>query len=271
MRNWSPVGEIPDDGIGAWRSGAAGPAVVLVHGMEDTWRSWDVLAARLADRCRVYALDLPWRAGNNYAWRTHGDPATWLARGLSLLPEPPDTLVGHSFGANAVLEHLARRRPARTAVLLAPFYRPASAPVDALLRERSLAGFTGIVRHGLRVKLGARAAKLGDELVDAMGNTLLKQVVPKAFPVFFDYFVDTGNLDLGRVRAPTLVLAGTRDAALAGERAVALAASMPAAQVRPRVHYGHFCHIEQAEEVATEVTDFLDREPVRRSAGGTNP
>ncbi|MGW5696751.1 hypothetical protein ACWEWX_39460 [Streptomyces asiaticus] len=49
------------------------------------------------------------------------------------MPEPVDILIGHSFGANAVLEHLADGGGAaqpRAAVLLALFFRPDTLRVD---------------------------------------------------------------------------------------------------------------------------------------------
>lgn len=263
---WQRTGAAGD--LASWRTGEVGPVVAAAHGMEDTWRSWSALADRLPGH-RLHALDLPWRAGGDYRWRAEGTPGEWLGRALDLVPEPVDVLLGHSFGANAVLEHLAAGAAApRAVVLLAPFYRPRSAAEGDDLRARSHAGFVDIIGDGLRLKLGPRAGKLDADLVAAMQDTLVKRVVPVAFPVFYDCFVRSGVLDLTGVGAPTLVLAGTEDQALAGERAVALAADMPAADVRPDPGYSHFCHVEQAARVAAELAAFLaDHLPAPEPAG----
>jgi pimeloyl-ACP methyl ester carboxylesterase len=237
--------------------------VAAVHGMEDDERSWEPLIARLRARLdgvawQPVALRLPWCSGNDYRWRAEGTPGEWLARKLRALPAPPDVLIGHSFGANAILELLAANAiaPSR-AVLLAPFYRPLSLVDNEDLRNRSSIGFTRIIGAGLRAKLGARADQLDPDLVASMAEGLCERLVPIAFPILYDAFVGSGLLDLTSVTVPTLVLAGTDDAALAGERAVALAAAMPAAAVRPQPGYTHFCHIEQADVVAAEVAAFV--------------
>lgn len=248
--------------------------VATVHGMEDDERSWEPLTARLRERLvgvawQPVALRLPWRCGNDYRWRAEGTPGAWLAEELRALPTPPDILIGHSFGANAILELLATGavRPER-AVLLAPFYRPPSMVDDAYLRARSAAGFAGIIAAGLRAKLGARAGHLDPEVVTGMAQGLCERLVPLAFPILYDAFVGSGLLDLAAITVPTLVLAGTEDQALAGERAIALAAAMPAALVRPQPGYSHFCHIEQAAEVAAQVAAFVP-EFLSRSVPGS--
>jgi pimeloyl-ACP methyl ester carboxylesterase len=121
--------------------GGEGPLVVLAHGLEDEWRSWGPLVDRLAGHWRCVALDLPWRAGNDYRWRAEGSPGEWLASGLRALGEQPALVIGHSFGANAALEALAHPAPPPTAaaVLAAPFFRVPGTRVTWEVFERSRA------------------------------------------------------------------------------------------------------------------------------------
>jgi len=250
--------------LSVWRSPGTGRPVLAVHGMEDSWRSWDPLARRLDGRYRFYALDMPWRTGNSYAWRKQGSAGEWLRRALTLLPEPVHTVVGHSFGANAVLDWLAAAAGGGAldgigaAVLVAPFYLPARSEVS---EDRSLQSFRAVIAHGLTAKLGSRMADLEPDIVLAMGDKLLERVVPLGFPVFFDAFVASGRLGLAGVTVPTLVLSGTDDDSLTADRAAGLAADMPATSVHQRSRYSHFCHLEQADEVAAEVGTFLDQHP----------
>ncbi|MGX4687688.1 alpha/beta fold hydrolase [Streptomyces sp. JNUCC 63] len=238
----------------------AAPVVALVHGLEGHWTGWRPLAGQLAGRCRAYALDLPWRAGNHYRWRHHGTPAHWLREALALVPEPVDVLIGHSFGANAVLEHLATpgdlSQP-RAAVLLAPFFRPETLTVDWPLYEAALAGFRQVITDGVRVGLGERARHLDPDVLAAMADTAVEGIGPVGFLSLFLQFTGTTELDLGAVTVPTLVLAGENDTSLSEDRAAALAAAMPAATVRRHPHYTHFCHAEQAADVGADITAFL--------------
>lgn len=72
-----------------------------------------------------------------------------------------------------------------------------------------------------------------------------------------EYLCATRRLDLSDVDTPTLVLAGTTDVSLPPAGARALGEAMPAARIRLREHYTHFCHQKQAAEVAAELAAFL--------------
>ncbi|WP_052443232.1 alpha/beta fold hydrolase [Streptacidiphilus neutrinimicus] len=262
---WARVADIPSPAatVAAWRAPQRRPVVVAVHGMEDSWQSWDPLTALLGVEYEVYALDLPWRAGNDYRWRHHGSPAHWLAEGLQSIPEPVDVLLGHSFGANAVLQYLAQcgaaGPAARVVTLVAPFYRPSTLVGDWKLYERSFDGFRQVMTQGMRVRMGARAASLDPDVLATMVAKLMDRIGPMGFLALFDQFVGTTELNLSQVPVPALVVAGDNDEGLAGDRAQALAEAMPLADVQLSPDYGHFCHVEQAEEVHQQINAFLRR------------
>ncbi|MCE6995129.1 alpha/beta hydrolase [Saccharothrix sp. S26] len=244
-----------------WGRSGTGPPVVLAHGLQDGWAGWLPLAAELGDRA-CYALDLPWRAGSTDTWCHRGTPADWLSRGLALVPEAPRVVIGHSFGANAVLHLLAERGlPAsvEAVVLVAPFFRPPALEVDWALHTAALAGVRRIMTAGLRLRLGSRAADLDDDLLSAMAATVVDRIGPVGFGAFFQSFAASTTLWLSDVDIPVLVVAGRDDEALSGERATALATALPIARFRIRPHYSHFCHVEQADDVAADLGEFLDR------------
>jgi pimeloyl-ACP methyl ester carboxylesterase len=267
----------PDD----WQPIAAGAAtirrrpgtgapVVLAHGLEDTWTGWLPLVERLAGDRTCYALDLPWRAGSAHTWCHAGTPGEVLRDVLDHLPEEPTAVVAHSFGANAVLELLARDgvpAPVRAVALLAPFFRPPTLAVDWRLHDDALAGVRRVMAAGLRLRLGDRADRLGEDLLDAMAGTVVDRIGPVGFGAFFRTFVATTDLPLSTVDVPVLVLVGEDDECLRGERATALSRALPAARLRTRPHYTHFCHVEQAADVAAELDAFLDHHQPRTLAG----
>jgi pimeloyl-ACP methyl ester carboxylesterase len=237
----------------AWSLGE-GPVLVAAHGIEDGWRGWTPVAERLADRYRVIALDLPWRSGNDYRWHAEATPGEWLARALDLVGEPAHAMLSHSFGATATLELLAKGHRPTAAALVAPFYRTPHMVAEHV-REPSRAALRTTIRTGLRLRMGTRQVE--QEVLDIMERGLEDHLMPTVFPVFFDYFTDSGDLDLSAVDVPVLVLAGTTDPSLSPDRAAALGAALPAATVRTHEHYTHFCHLEQAADVADEVATFL--------------
>ncbi|MEU4745435.1 alpha/beta fold hydrolase, partial [Actinosynnema sp. NPDC023658] len=189
-----------------------------------------------------------------------GTPADWLRRGLAMVPDAPRAVIGHSFGANAVLHLLAERGlPAsvEAVALVAPFFRPPTLKVDWALHTSALAGVRRIMTAGLRLRLGSRAATLDDDLLATMAATVVDRIGPVGFGAFFQSFAASTDLWLSDVDTPVLVVAGEDDEALRGERATALAAALPIAHFRIRPHYTHFCHVEQVDDVAADLTGFL--------------
>ncbi|MFG2718609.1 alpha/beta fold hydrolase [Streptomyces sp. NPDC048416] len=257
MTAWDTVARA--DGLEVHRGPGQGPALVAVHGIEDSWAVWRALADQLPGY-RLYALQLPWHGGNSYTWRAEGSPGAWLRRALDLVPERPAALVGHSFGANAVLEYLAdcAGDPGTdAAVLAAPFYRPADFPVSPAIRTRSEGALRKVIHQGVDIALGPRAATLDPDILAAMKQKASDRAVDCGLPVFYREFEASGQIDLSRIEVPTLVLAGVDDESLTPMRAAALDRAMPAATVRLRAAYGHFCHVTQAGELAREAGAFL--------------
>ncbi|GAA3733994.1 alpha/beta fold hydrolase [Salinactinospora qingdaonensis] len=244
----------------------AGPTVALVHGLEDDWRSWRSLVRELRRRetlknARFRALDLPWRSGCDYTWRRATTPSDWVDRGLGTLAQPPQVVIAHSFGANAVLELLATRPSASqpmAVVLIAPFYRPPSVPVTWKLFEQSRDNFNQQMHDGVVARLSRRGRVIEEDVLESMIRKTVERVGPSGFLAVFDQFVGSGELRLADVRPPTLVLAGARDPGLGRRRGAVLTEEMPAADVVLHEEWDHFCHIRHADEVATRITGFLD-------------
>ena len=99
-----------DSPLFARRFGAAGPAVVLLHGLGASGRSWRPVAERLVTSARVICPDLlgfgrsPWTAAA-YSVTDHLQalPATLDGLGIT----EPLVLTGHSTGAMLALEWAA--------------------------------------------------------------------------------------------------------------------------------------------------------------------
>ncbi|WP_433271703.1 alpha/beta fold hydrolase [Actinosynnema sp. CS-041913] len=239
--------------------GGDGPVLAAFHGAEGSWQEWEPLALRLRDRYRVFAADLPWRASGGHAWRAERAPGTVISRALDALPARPHAIAAHSFGANAVLEHLADggARDVTGVVLLAPFYRDPRRSVDDLLRQDFVAVFRYAVLDGLRVALAARGRLLDGQLLETMADLALKRVGDAGIDVLYRQFVETTSLSLATVEVPALVLVGDEDPALSADRAGFLAQAMPSARVDRRPHYTHCCHVRQADDVAARLVGFL--------------
>jgi pimeloyl-ACP methyl ester carboxylesterase len=238
----------------------SGPLLALVHGLEDRWESWAPLVQCLDRSWRLLAFDMPWRTGNSYRWRQVGTPGAWLARALERVNEPLDVIVGHSFGANAVLELLATADPppSHCAVLLSPFYRPQDLPITWEVFEQSRRSFDRIVGQGLRARLGDRNAAVTEEILQIMAvKSGTDRIGPLGFMALFEQFAASADLALGAVTVPTLILSSTSDPSLAHGRAEALARQMPCATVVLSDDLAHFCHVQDAASVVGALKAFL--------------
>jgi pimeloyl-ACP methyl ester carboxylesterase len=232
------------------RGNGSGRTVALVHGIGDSWRGWSALAERLDDSWRIFALDFPWRSTSDVGWRAAVPPEGWIARGLAGLDAPPDVVIGHSFGATALL-HLLVAVPAsvRAAVLLAPAYlrpdsdRPTAEHCRSLVEQTVLE----LVREHIR----------GDEGAERLARIIAPDVW-RRFATSIIAAVDaTRRLPLGEVTLPALVVADPADPVLADDDAVALARAMPGARLVFKRDVGHFFHRRNPAAVAPDIHVFL--------------
>ena len=263
---WEPVADVAamGDRLSAHRSVGGNPdrpSMVLIHGLEDDWRTWTAFAERMAGQYRLFALDLPWRTGGDHRWRRNATAAEWVDAALSLLPEAPSVITAHSLGADLVLQWLsAGARPGIDAlVLVSPFYLPPSGVVSWRTFERGVADFRSMMTEGMRVKLGRRAASMDPEVFDLMTLKVLDRIGPRGFFAGFEEYLSTTELTLDHVETPTLLIANARDPWLNESSVEALGAAMPTLETAIRGHLTHFCHVAQAAETAELTAAFLER------------
>ncbi|MGP3947291.1 alpha/beta fold hydrolase [Streptomyces sp. 7N604] len=234
------------------------PAMAFIHGLEDGWANWTPLARLLADRFRCHSVELPWRTGSTYRWRARATAAQWVEAGLGLVPEPVSVLVAHSLGANSVLQWLATGVQPRydAIVLLSPFYRSPSLTVNWGLMGGFREDFESVMKAGLRARLGARAETMDPGLFDGMAQKALDRIGPQGFLALLDQYVSASDLPLSHVTVPTLVIAGDQDPGIAGDRAEALIADMPGAELHLDPRLAHFCQVAQPDIVADLICAF---------------
>ena len=185
--------------------------------------------------------------------------------------------MAHSFSANALLQGLHRgsaTRPAGDAVvLISPFYRPPHVPVNWHTFERSLAEFRSTMTTGLRVRLGARAERIDAEVFVSMARTMLDGIGVLGFLPVFEQFAAACDLDLSGHPGRVLVVAGSHDPGIAGERAQWLHRAVPHAVLDVNADYSHFCHLDQPDLVGPSVAEFLRKGPAPMATldGQTGP
>src|SRR5436190_14257494 len=100
--------------------GGAGSPLVLIHGLTDTWRTWELVLPRLERAHDVLAPTLPGHAGGPPLGELTRDTlADGIERAMDEAGFATAHIVGNSLGGYVALQLAARGR-ARTVVALAP-------------------------------------------------------------------------------------------------------------------------------------------------------
>jgi pyruvate dehydrogenase E2 component (dihydrolipoamide acetyltransferase) len=242
----------------------AGDPVVLLHGFGGDLNNWLFNTDKLAERRRVYALDLP----------GHGESAKDVGAGdlaelagvlggfLDAVGAGRAHLAGHSMGG-AVALAFALEHPDRVAslALVAPTGLGEEINADyidgfvAAERRRELKG----VLELLFADQGLVNRTLVDDVLrykrlDGVQEALTT-VAAAMYPSGRQTAVLTGQLD--RLTVPVLVVWGEQDRVLPPAHAEALAGH---ARVELLAGAGHSPHMEAANEVNRLVVAFLDEQ-----------
>ena len=232
-----------------------GPCAVFVHGIEDSWRTWSRVAVKLGPQWRCVSLDMPWNAGNDYRWRWKAGAGDWVRRGLdAAVGDRQFVLIGHSFGANAVLSRLSAGEPRATAVMMiAPFYRPAESMVTWETFDLSRKTFERQIGDGMRARLREAAQP---DVFEVMLTRTCERIGPTGFLAVFEQYVASGHLELSHVDVPALILVGERDPGMYRPHLEELAKRLPRAMIASGPQYDHFCHVTRAGEVSLSIKEL---------------
>jgi len=240
----------------------AGDPAVLLHGFGGDLNNWLFNTDRLAERRRVYALDLPGH-GESSKDVGAGDLdafAETLGGFLDAVGAARAHLVGHSMGGAVALAY-ALDHPDRVASLTLV----AAAGLGEDINPDYIDGFVAAERRrelkGVLELLFADQGLVSRKLVDDVlrykrldgVDAALRTVAGAMYPSGRQTAVLAGRLD--RLQAPALVVWGGQDRVLPAAHAQALAGR---ARVEVLAGAGHSPHMEAANEVNRLVGGFLD-------------
>lgn len=244
-----------------------GPPLIFVPGLCDDALSFVMPIARLSDRFRCIAYDLPTGAGDGacLADYRHDGLVRDLLQLVNHLQLEQAYLFGSSFGSTVVLEAL-RRQPRRfpRAVLQGGFARRQLAPVEKLL-----AGFARYWPGSMaRIPLRERLLKLSHERLFALRE-------PETWDFFLERFSAPPiaavarrasiikDLDLQpilkEITQPILLVCGDQDAVVGKRCEEKLLRGLPRALRAEIENCGHLPQFTHPEVLAELVERFLGR------------
>jgi pimeloyl-ACP methyl ester carboxylesterase len=187
--------------VGGWpvhfEVAGEGEPVVLVHGLSGSTRWWSRNVADIAQRYRIYLVDLPGFGKMRRLRRRFvlAEAASWLSEWMDAVGLERAHFVGHSMGGYICLR-LAARRPAAVDRLV--LVAPAGVPTG-----RSMVGYIGPL-------LGA-ARYATPSFLPVLVRDALRMGPATLWRAATDLLAEDVREDLRRIEAPTLLVWGQRD------------------------------------------------------------
>lgn len=246
------------------RQAEAEHTVVLSHALGQDHSMWDLVANRLAGRCRVICPDT----------RGHGRseiPAAPLslaelaADAARLIDEvangEPVVWVGLSMGG-LIGQELALRHPGKVkALVLANCTSQYPVAAKTAIGER----ITAVEHHGLQAIATTTMARFftpGFRAAQAAAvdrhRRLLEAMDPEGYTACAAAVCEVNTLGrLDQLRVPTLVLTGDQDESTPAAMTEALARGIPGAQLEVLQDCAHLSAVEQPEAFAERVGEFI--------------
>jgi pimeloyl-ACP methyl ester carboxylesterase len=244
------------------------PAVILLHGFGASLHTWEPLALALSGEYRVIRFDLPGFGLTGVdPSGDYTDARSVLVLGalMDRLGLPRASLIGNSTGGK-IAWNFAALHPDRVdkLVLISPdgfaspgfeYGKKPHVPAIVKLMRYALPAF--MVRQSLAPAYGDPAA-LTDELVTRYRDLMLAPGVRGAMIARMEQVMLADPVPtLRRIRAPTLLLWGEKDAMIPVTNAADYLKALPDARLVTFPKLGHVPQEEAPDQVSAEVRKFL--------------
>jgi len=261
-----------------YRVAGSGPNLVLIHGMINSSRHWEQVAARLAGSYRVIAPDL---IGHGDAATPRGDyslgaHAASIRDLLTTIGVERATIVGHSLGGGVAMQFFYQF-PQRTERLVLISSGGLGHDVSPLLRGAALPGSAALLRLATRPQVVGGLAAVGGRLRERGNNTgVYLQAVARALgplqePGSRRAFLQTlravidvqGQKVSARDRLyllgemPTLIVWGERDRTIPLKHGLEAQQSIPTCRFETLPRAAHFPNLEDPEGLAAVLDSFM--------------
>ena len=230
------------------------PVVVLLHGAGGSHLGWPPGLRRLSDFA-VMGIDLPGHGRSHPPGRqTINDYAADIAALLHQKNLSQAILIGHSMGG-AIAQTVALTHPDKVAGLIL-IGTGAKLPVSNLILEQTVTDFAAVTQFVTKHSWSPDAPL---PLVEKAHQELIR-TTPDVLRGDFLACNSFNVMDqLGKIAAPTLVIAGSIDKMTPPKFGRYLAEQIPNSQLHTVENGGHMMMLEQAGMVTTVIIQFLKR------------
>lgn len=240
----------------------SGVPAFLLHGVTDSWHSFEPVLPHLPNSIRAFALT---QRGHGDASRPpagyrYADFASDLEAFMDVVGLGSAVIVGHSMG-RAIAQRFAIDHPARTLglVLLGAFAGEAGNPAIVEVEE-SVSALTDPIDAAFvrEFQVSTLAQPVPPAFLDTVVQESLKVPVRVWRAAFAGLREDDVAAQLGEITVPTLVISGDRDGFASLEEVVARARDIPGARLVVYHGAGHGLHWEEPARFATDLAAFTE-------------
>jgi pimeloyl-ACP methyl ester carboxylesterase/Flp pilus assembly protein TadD len=244
----------------------AGQPIILLHGYTDSWFSFSRVLPLLSAKYKVYALDL----------RGHGDsdrPASgyklsdFAADVLAFMDEKGmkrATIVGHSMGS-FISQQVAVNAPERVERLILIGSGTTLRNDVVLDLQRAVNTLNDPVPATFVREFQASTVHqpLPKEFMDRVVNESLKVPARVWRATIEGFFATDDRRQLGRIKAPTLILWGDRETIFTRHEQDLLVKTIANADLKVYPETGHALHWERPEQFVKNLEGFIMRSEKR--------
>jgi non-heme chloroperoxidase len=237
-----------------------GEPVLFLHGYTDSWYSFSPVLSLLPLAVHAFALDQRGHGDSERPQRgyTMADFAADAVAFLDALGVRRATVVGHSMGS-FVAQRVAIDHPDRVErlVLIGSYTTAVNEGVLGLTEQIHALADPVPAEFVREFQLSTAYRALPESFLDRVVSESGKLPARVCHDVLAGIMAAGSRDDLHKVRAPTLILWGNRDAIFGREEQERLRDGIPAATLRIYPDTGHALHWEQPERFVQDFLEFL--------------
>jgi pimeloyl-ACP methyl ester carboxylesterase len=239
-----------------------GTPVIFLHGVTDSWRSFEGVLAKLPASMRAFAISQRGHGNSSRpaAGYLYQDMANDLRAFMDALHLPPAVVVGHSMGAMVARQFALSHSSHLTGlVLMGGFWSIRRNPlveefVDSAISQLADPIDPAFVKD---FQLSTIAREVPSELVDTAVIESLKVPARVWRAAFEGFLTNDCSGDFRRMVAPTLIAWGDQDSYAGRFDQDALLAAIPGSRLVVYEGAGHAFHWEDPATFAADLVAFV--------------
>lgn len=239
---------------------SAGTPVLFLHGITDSWRSFEPVLPYLPASIRAFALSQRGHGDSDRparGYRPH-DFAADVVAFMDALKLKQAVIAGHSMGSH-IAQRFALDYPARITglVLISSFF---SFRGKACVIELGdvVSNLTDPVDRDFALEF--QQSTLAKEVPQAFLETVVEEsrkAPARVWKAALEGLMESDNsAELGKIKAPTLIVWGDRDTYCPQSDQEALRAAIPGSRLLVYPGAGHALHWEHPERFAADMVSF---------------